>query len=399
MNRIYATSSALGAVNFAFSRLSPMTSAIHRTTWARAFSSDQLKQLSSEGSIGTQLGERLPKIIARTGVCGRREAEKRIMEQRVTVNGRIVTDVLHRVLPSDEVWIDEIRVTANKVFSRPLMWGVLKQPGEIIADTDPKKRPLLFDRVPPRRLVEEAGELKPVLRLEYNTAGLLLFTNNGRLARLLESAELGLKRVYKVKIHGLITESKIDGLRRGLTIDGVKYSSMDCSVLRKSGTLNWVRITCSYTKSQQLKRCLENLHLRAVKVYFESLGPFSEKGVSAVEYTPLKIPAAIEKMFYRGLNKGGATKSTVISTIESGSSGDASALNAASIVDSDMEDDETEVENAESTIDGLDEDFKMGDVSPKVKIGLTKEATLKRALQAKITEIAKGQRASTGNTN
>jgi ribosomal 50S subunit-recycling heat shock protein len=167
-------------------------------------------------------GLRLSKMIAETGVCSRREAEKRISEQRVSVNGRIVTDPWHRIDPGAEVWMDEYRLRLDKTYDSVRLWAVNKLRGELVADSDPiKQRPLIFDRI--EQLMKQDPNLRPVTRLEFNTEGLLLLTNNGKLAKLLESSETGMERTFQVKIHGLLTESKLDGLKRGLTVKGVKY--------------------------------------------------------------------------------------------------------------------------------------------------------------------------------
>jgi 23S rRNA pseudouridine2605 synthase len=167
-------------------------------------------------------GLRLSKMIAGTGVCSRREAEKRISEQRVSVNGRIITVPWYRIDPGAEVWMDEYRLRLDKTYDSVRLWAVNKLRGELVADSDPiKRRPLIFDRI--EELMKLDPNLRPVTRLEFNTEGLLLLTNNGKLAKLLESSDASMERTFQVKIHGLLTESKLDGLKRGLTVKGVKY--------------------------------------------------------------------------------------------------------------------------------------------------------------------------------
>ena len=167
-------------------------------------------------------GERLAKMIARSGICGRREAEKRIKEQRVTRNGRIVSDVGQKVFPGDDVWVDEHKIEWGRKYEKLRLWAVHKMSGELVIEEDKvKKRPLLINRL--QGLVREVGELKPVTHLDFNMEGLMIYTNNGRFARLLGSPETAMKRVFKIRVHGLLTESKLQGLKRGLVIKGVKY--------------------------------------------------------------------------------------------------------------------------------------------------------------------------------
>lgn len=168
-----------------------------------------------------KVGERLSKMIARTGICGRREAENRIKEQRVTVNGRIVSQIGQRIVSTDEVWLDEHKIEWNRRYEKIRLWAVHKPRQELVGLSDNKNRRLLIDRL--QDLVHSGGEIKPVNHLDFNTDGLILYSNNGRFARLLSSPAVGLTRVFRVKVHGLISESKLDGMKRGMVVGGVKY--------------------------------------------------------------------------------------------------------------------------------------------------------------------------------
>lgn len=189
---------------------------------ARILSTTSIQTAADGSTSSTKEGQRLAKMIAQTGICGRREAEKRIKEQRVTLNGRIVADISQRMLPTDEVWLDEHKIEWNRQYEKLRLWAVNKPREELVAESDrTKNRALLLDRLQP--LVREFGEIKPINHLDYNTDGLVLYANNGRFARLLGSSETGMTRTYRVKAHGLLTESKLDGLKRGLVISGIKY--------------------------------------------------------------------------------------------------------------------------------------------------------------------------------
>ena len=190
---------------------------------------------------------RLSKFIAGTGLCSRREAEKWIMDGRVLVNGSAKNSAVEIVSKDDDIVVDGEKISQRVCVVRPKIFAVHKLAGELVATTDPgKNRPVLFDRI--KHLLEKEGSLKPVTRLEFNTEGLLLLTNNGELARMLENPMTGLERKYRIRLHGKITESKLDGFRRGLVIDKIKYGSMKVNIERNVGTNSWLSLSCIENK-------------------------------------------------------------------------------------------------------------------------------------------------------
>jgi 23S rRNA pseudouridine2605 synthase len=165
---------------------------------------------------------RLSKVIAATGVCSRREADKWITSGRVRVNYNDVSSVGEKISSKDKVFVDDVELRLKCKYERPIIWAVHKMRGELSTTSDPiKKRPLVFDRL--TRLLREERNLHVVNKLEFSTEGLLLLTNSSRLAKSMESDDSGFLRKYRLRVHGKVTPSKLDGLQRGLFVNGIKY--------------------------------------------------------------------------------------------------------------------------------------------------------------------------------
>ena len=191
---------------------------------------------------------RLSKFVAGTGLCSRREAEVWIMDGRVMVNGTVNSSVKQFISPeNDAVYVDGMKIRTGVSAIRPRIWLAKKPAGELGAHEDPlMKRNIIFDRL--RRMYKEVFLLKPIYRLGYNVEGLILLSNDGNLSRMLDNNVLALPRYFRVKVHGKVTDSKLDGFKRGPTVDGVKYRGMDVTVDRTSNTLSWLKITCYENK-------------------------------------------------------------------------------------------------------------------------------------------------------
>jgi 23S rRNA pseudouridine2605 synthase len=322
----------------------------------QAFSSQGLVPVPPKTAADTPLeGERLAKMIAKSGICGRREAEKRIREERVTLNGRIVLDVAQRMVPTDDVWLDEHKVEWGRQYEKLRLWAVHKPCGELVADADNlKRRALLSDRL--QGLIREVGEIKPVTHLDYNTEGLVLYTNNGRFARLLGDPATGVKRVFKARVHGLMTESKMSGLKRGLVIKGSKYSSMRCHVDRKFATNSLLTITCTDYKARQIPTCLDSMFLKATKLVSSEFGSYKLGGLKLGAYKEVAVTPELERLYYNHTrkdvvrSKGGAKGKKVASV-----SPKKNLQNTSAMTDQDLDD---------IFIDNSGENIKVGTDEP-----------------------------------
>ena len=252
---------------------------------------------------------RLSKLVADTGVCSRRTAEKWIASGRVSVDKIQVRMTSYQTKEGDKVYLDGQLLEKGKFDERPRLWAVNKMRGEVLSQTDSQNRPLLMDRL--HGLMEgklapacneldalDVTSLKTISWLDYQTEGLCLITNNAHLAKIMGSQDSGLHRTYRVRTHGLITESKLAGLRRGLLIDGVKYKPMEVSIERTMNTITWLSLKMVETRPRAITNIFKNLHLTALRIICTEFGPFrSEKLLPpGTEYHELQIEPHILKM-------------------------------------------------------------------------------------------------------
>lgn len=207
--------------------------------------------------------ERLQKVLAHAGVASRRAAEGLIREGRVTVNGRVVTELGSKADPlRDDVRLDGERLRAE----RHRVLALHKPPGVMTTLADPEGRPTIRDFLPP------GGErVYPVGRLDFNTAGLLLLTNDGELAARLMHPRYGVPRTYRVKVNGAPGPATLARLRRGVKLDDGVTGPAEVEIERSLPTKSWLRITIREGKKREIRRMLETLgHLvdRLIRVRF-----------------------------------------------------------------------------------------------------------------------------------
>lgn len=164
-------------------------------------------------------GERLAKRLARAGVCSRRDAEKMIAEGRVKLNGKVQTSPAINVTDKDEIMVNG-KPLKKKEATR--LWIYHKPPGLVTSHKDEKGRPTVFDTLP-----RNMARVVSVGRLDLNSEGLLLLTNNGELSRYLELPTTGWKRTYRVRALGRVSDEKLDRLKNGIRIDGIQYGPID----------------------------------------------------------------------------------------------------------------------------------------------------------------------------
>ena len=224
---------------------------------------------------------RLSQLVANTGLCSRNEAEKWIQDGRVTVNNEETRTPALKIIESDVIYLDGDKISSklrNKVASTPMkIWIVNKLSGELVDDKDPlKNRPLMMQRlkklIPIASVTQGPSPLKPISRMDFNSEGLCLVTTNSVLARTLALSKL--PRYYRARIHGLVTESKLEGLRTGIYIDGKKQPPIKVKVERTSGTISWVKVETAESNSRAIKDCFLQVHWNITRMISVGFGPY-----------------------------------------------------------------------------------------------------------------------------
>jgi 23S rRNA pseudouridine2605 synthase len=211
-------------------------------------------------------GERIAKVIARAGLCSRREAETWIAAGRVVVNGEIITSPARNVTAADRIAVDGQPLPRRE---RTRLFLYHKPRGLLTTHADPGGRPTIFTALP-----KGLPRLISVGRLDLNTEGLLLLTNDGSLARTLELPATGWLRRYRVRAHGRVAQDELDRLRAGTTIDGIRYGPIEATVDRAQGSNVWLTFAIREGKNREVKNVLGHLGLKVNRLIRVSFGPF-----------------------------------------------------------------------------------------------------------------------------
>ena len=212
-------------------------------------------------------GERIAKVIARAGVCSRRDAEKLILEGRVKLDGVIVTSPALNVTANNVIQVDE-KPLAEPESAR--LWRYHKPSGLVTTHKDERGRPTVFANLP-----KALGRVVSVGRLDFNSEGLLLLTNDGEIARRLEIPAAGWTRVYRARLFGKVTQADLDRLATGITIDGVKYGPIVADLERSKGMYSWATVNLKEGKNREVKRVMERLGLKVARLIRTACGPSS----------------------------------------------------------------------------------------------------------------------------
>jgi 23S rRNA pseudouridine2605 synthase len=210
--------------------------------------------------------ERIAKVLARAGLASRRDAEEIVTQGRVTVNGRVINSPALDVTANDVVAVDG-KVRPPRERTRLFLYH--KPKGLMTTHDDPEGRPTVFDNLP-----EGLPRLISVGRLDFNTEGLLLLTNDGGLARVLELPDTGWLRRYRVRAHGEITQGQLDELKNGIEVDGVKYGPIDATLERDQGSNVWLVFAIREGKNREVRNVMAHLGLEVNRLIRISYGPF-----------------------------------------------------------------------------------------------------------------------------
>ncbi|SER96828.1 pseudouridine synthase [Rhizobium sp. NFR03] len=217
-------------------------------------------------AVSDEAPQRISKILARAGVASRRDIERMIMEGRVSVNGTKLETPVVNVTLSDKIEVDGQPIRG---IERTRLWLYHKPTGLVTTNNDPEGRPTVFDRLP-----EDLPRVLSIGRLDINTEGLLLLTNDGGLARVLELPATGWLRRYRVRAHGKIEQADLDKLKDGIAVDGVLYGAIDATLDKVQGANVWITMGLREGKNREIKNVLGALGLDVNRLIRISYGPF-----------------------------------------------------------------------------------------------------------------------------
>ena len=228
-------------------------------------------------------GDRIAKVIARAGVCSRRDAERLIEGGRVTLNGKTLKTPAVNVTPGDSIRIDG-KLLPQKEDAR--LWRYHKPGGLVVSHNDPQGRPTVFEK-----LREQLPRVVSIGRLDINTEGLLLLTNDGELARKMELPASGWIRRYRVRAYGKTDEAALAKIAKGVEIDGVKYGPVEARIEQAKGDNVWLNFAIREGKNREVKKLCEHLGLQVNRLIRVAFGPFllGELPRGGIEEVPPKF--------------------------------------------------------------------------------------------------------------
>lgn len=216
-------------------------------------------------------GDRIAKLLARAGVASRREVERMIEAKRIKINGELVTTPATLLETLKGVTVDDVPVGKA---DRTRLYRFHKPAGLLTAERDFSGRPTIYTALR-NALPQDTPRLMPVGRLDLNTEGLLLMTNDGGLKRAMELPSSNIERTYRARTFGNISQSQLEELIHGITIEGVRYGKIDANLERRTGRNQWIEMTLTEGKNREVRRVLEHLGLEVSRLIRTAYGPFS----------------------------------------------------------------------------------------------------------------------------
>ncbi|WP_408874657.1 pseudouridine synthase [Granulibacter bethesdensis] len=236
-----------------------------------------------DADVGVPRGERIAKWLARAGVASRRDAEKLVEDGRVRLNNQVVTHPATFVGSGDLVTVNGALVEAP---DRTRLWRYHKTDGVMTTHRDPQGRPTVFEKLP-----SSMPRVVSVGRLDLNSEGLLLLTNDGMLARRLELPQTGWIRRYRVRVHGDVTQEMLDSLARGVTVEGVRYGSIEAGLDSSKGSNSWLTVSLKEGKNREIRKVMRHIGLHVTRLIRIAYGPFQlgQLGKGEVEEVTGKV--------------------------------------------------------------------------------------------------------------
>jgi 23S rRNA pseudouridine2605 synthase len=210
--------------------------------------------------------ERIAKVIARAGLASRREAERMIEAGRVTVDGTTISSPALNVTPDNTITLDGKDLPKPE---RARLWCFHKPKGLVNTHRDPEGRKTVFESLPP-----DLPRLISIGRLDINSEGLLLLTNDGGLARTLELPETGWTRRYRVRAHGRVTNEQLTAIEKGVTVDKIRYGPIQATLDKEQGANIWLSVSLQEGKNREVRRVMEHIGLTVNRLIRLAYGPF-----------------------------------------------------------------------------------------------------------------------------
>ncbi len=213
----------------------------------------------------TPAGERIAKYLARAGVASRREVERMIEDGRIIVDGEKLSSPAFKVTGAETITVDGKPVRPPQ---QTRLWRFHKPVGLVTTNTDPDGRPTVFSALP-----KNLPRCVTIGRLDLNTEGLLLLTNDGELARALELPSTGIKRTYRARAFGNVDQPALNTLSEGITHEGVTYRPIRARLVKRTGANAWIEMTLTEGKKREARRALESLGLKVSRLIRTAYGP------------------------------------------------------------------------------------------------------------------------------
>jgi 23S rRNA pseudouridine2605 synthase len=239
--------------------------------------------------------QRIAKLIAHSGAYSRRDAEKLINEGKVEVDGKILTSPATLVDGSEKIIIDGKKINTN---FQTKIWLLNKPKGFISTSKDPQGRKTIFDLLP-----KNINHIMPIGRLDINTEGLLLFTNDGNLSRYMEHPDNKLIRKYKIKVRGKVAEDLITNMQKNITISRIQYNIVAANIISHSQSNTWLSIEISEGKNREIRNICEHFRLQINRLVRTNYGPFELNNIQKGEFIELPkkiIISRLKKIGYMG---------------------------------------------------------------------------------------------------
>jgi len=224
---------------------------------------------------------RISRCLAKAGLASRREAEKLILDGRVTLNGETVVEPWRNCTKKDVLKLDGIVVSQAITTA---LYQLYKPRGFLSTSKDSLGRKTIFDLID-----SKLEHLMIIGRLDYNSEGLMILTNNGELKRYLELPKNKFERVYRVKIKGHITSSNLTNIKRGVSLEGINYKPIDARVLESHKSYSWIEMVLTEGKNREIRKILASFNLTVVRLIRNSFGPFNLDNLQAGESKKLNL--------------------------------------------------------------------------------------------------------------